>query len=65
MDPHLHALAEKIWHYHQLHHQLSKADAILVLCSHDKAVARRGAELFLAGWAPWLIFSGGLGTITK
>ena len=65
MDPHLHALAEKIWHYHQLHHQLAKADAILVLCSHDKVVAERGAELFLEGWAPLLIFSGGLGAITK
>ena len=62
---HLYALAEKIWHYHQLNHQISKADAILVLCSHDKAVAERGAELFLEGWAPRLIFSGGLGTITR
>ena len=65
MDHHLHALAEKIWHYHQLNHQLSKADAILVLCSHDKAVAERGAELFLDQWAPLLVFSGGLGAITK
>ena len=58
-------LAEKIWHYHQMNHQLEKADAILVLCSHDKKVAERGARLFLDGWAPLLIFSGGLGTITK
>src|SRR6266550_3960319 len=65
MDQHLHALAEKIWHFHQMNHQLSKADAILVLCSHDKAVAVRGAQLFLEGWAPLLIFSGGLGSITK
>jgi uncharacterized SAM-binding protein YcdF (DUF218 family) len=27
-------------------------------------VAERGAELFLEGWAPLLIFSGGLGAIT-
>jgi uncharacterized SAM-binding protein YcdF (DUF218 family) len=59
------ALVEKIWNYHQLNHQLSRADAVLVLCSHDKAVARRGAELFLEGWAPLLIFAGGLGTITR
>jgi uncharacterized SAM-binding protein YcdF (DUF218 family) len=65
MDNHIHALAEKIWGYHQLNHQLSKADAILVLCSHDKMVAERGARLFLEGWAPLLIFSGGLGAITK
>ena len=35
------------------------------VCSHDTAVAERGAELFLDGWAPLLIFSGGLGTITR
>ena len=28
-------------------------------------VAERGAELFLDGWAPLLIFSGGLGSITR
>lgn len=46
-------------------HQLEKADAILVLCSHDKKVAETGAQLFLEGWAPLLIFAGGLGAITK
>ena len=65
MDSHIRALAEKLWHYHQMNHQLELADAILVLCSHDKKVAERGAQLFLEGWAPLLIFSGGLGVITK
>jgi uncharacterized SAM-binding protein YcdF (DUF218 family) len=65
MDNHIHALAEKIWHYHQLKHQLEQADAILVLCSHDKRVAETGAQLFLEGWAPLLIFAGGLGAITR
>jgi uncharacterized SAM-binding protein YcdF (DUF218 family) len=58
-------LAKIIWNYHQLNHQVSRADAILVLCSHDKAVAERGAQLYLEGWAPLLIFSGGLGAITR
>jgi uncharacterized SAM-binding protein YcdF (DUF218 family) len=48
-----------------MHHELTPADAILVLCSHDTVVAERGAQLFLEGWAPLLIFSGGLGTITR
>ena len=65
MDDHTHSLAEKIWHYHQMKHQLGKADAILVLCSHDLKVAERGAELFLNEWAPLLIFSGGFGKITR
>jgi len=65
MDDRIHALVEKLWDYHHLNHQLSQADAILVLCSHDKVVAARGAELFLQGWAPLLIFAGGLGAITR
>jgi uncharacterized SAM-binding protein YcdF (DUF218 family) len=65
MTPHIRELAEKLWSYHQLRHTLSKADVILVLCSHDRGVAERGAELFLGGWAPLLVFSGGLGTITR
>ena len=64
MTPHIRELAEKLWSYHQLRHTLSKADVILVLCSHDRGVAEQGAELFLGGWAPLLVFSGGLGTIT-
>jgi uncharacterized SAM-binding protein YcdF (DUF218 family) len=61
----LRPFVEKIWQYHQLNHALAKADAILVLCSHDTAVAEHGAELFLRGWAPLLIFSGGSGAITR
>jgi uncharacterized SAM-binding protein YcdF (DUF218 family) len=61
----LRPLVDRLWHYHQLNHELVKSDAILVLCSHDRRVAERGARLFLDGWAPLLIFSGGLGSITK
>jgi uncharacterized SAM-binding protein YcdF (DUF218 family) len=63
--PRIRSLAEKLWNYHQLHHQLAPADVLLVLCSHDTVVAERGAELFLDGYAPLLIFSGGLGAITR
>jgi uncharacterized SAM-binding protein YcdF (DUF218 family) len=65
MDAHIFALAETIWNYHLMKHQIAKADAILVLCSHDERVAERGAQLFLEGWAPLIIFSGGQGAITK
>jgi uncharacterized SAM-binding protein YcdF (DUF218 family) len=58
-------LAQVLWDYHQLGHELVPSDAILVLCSHDLRVAERGAELFLQRWAPLLIFSGGLGSITR
>jgi uncharacterized SAM-binding protein YcdF (DUF218 family) len=65
MTDRVRVLAEKIWHYHQMQHPLERADAILVLCSYDTAVAERGAQLFLERWAPLLIFSGGFGAITK
>jgi uncharacterized SAM-binding protein YcdF (DUF218 family) len=58
------SLARIVWSYHHLNHELKKADCILVLGSHDTRVAERGAELYLAGWAPLLIFSGGLGRLT-
>jgi len=65
MTDHVRELALTIWNYHRLNHPLRRADAILVLCSHDTAVAERGASLFLDGWAPWLIYSGGQGAITR
>lgn len=65
MDHQTFALAEKLWDYHQVKHQVAEADAILVLCSHDERVAERGAQLFLEGWAPLIIFSGGRGAITR
>ena len=63
--PRVTELAKRVWRYHQLQHQLARADVILVLCSYDTAVAERGAQLFLDGWAPLLVFSGGLGSITR
>jgi uncharacterized SAM-binding protein YcdF (DUF218 family) len=57
--------ARKLWDYHHLYHEPAPADAILVLGSHDLRVAERGAELYLQGLAPILLFSGGLGNVTK
>lgn len=48
-----------------MNHALEKADCILVLGSHDLRVAERGAQLFLEGWAPLLVFSGGRGNLTS
>lgn len=58
-------LSHILWNYHHLHHQLVPSDCILVLGSHDQRVAQRGAQLFLDGYAPLLVFSGGLGRLTK
>jgi uncharacterized SAM-binding protein YcdF (DUF218 family) len=59
------AWAKTLWDYHHVGHALEKADGILVLGSHDTRAAERGAELFLAGWAPLLLFSGRLGGLTS
>lgn len=58
-------LAKIIWDYQLMHHELQKADLILVLGSHDVRVAEYAAELYLAGWAPLLVFSGGRGRLTE
>lgn len=65
MDQQTCALAETLWNYHLMRHQVTRADAILVLCSHDERVAERGVQLFHEGWAPLIVFSGGQGAITK
>lgn len=57
--------ARIVWDYHHVQHTLAPADCIIVLGSHDTRVAERGAEVFLAGYAPLLVFSGNLGTLTS
>jgi len=57
--------AQKLWNYHHLNHVLTPADCILALGSHDLSVADRAAELYLQQLAPLVIFSGGLGNVTK
>jgi uncharacterized SAM-binding protein YcdF (DUF218 family) len=64
-SPEADALAKQVWDYHHLNHQLKPTDCILVLGSNDLRVAEGGAQLFLEGWAPLLVFSGGLGRLTR
>ena len=58
-------LAEVLWNYHHMDMPLEPADVILVMGSHDLRVGEYGARLWLDGWAPWLLLSGGLGNLTK
>ena len=58
-------LAGLVWDYHKVHHVLQPSDGIVVLGSRDTRPAERGAQLLLDGWAPILVMSGGLGTITR
>jgi uncharacterized SAM-binding protein YcdF (DUF218 family) len=57
-------LARVLWDYHQMGHTPEKCDCLLALGSHDLRVAERAAELYLQGWAPLLVVSGGLGNLT-
>ena len=54
------SLAQIIWDYLNIHHEPQKADLIFCLCSNDLRVAEYAADLFLEGFAPWLVFSGGV-----
>jgi uncharacterized SAM-binding protein YcdF (DUF218 family) len=58
-------LAQKIWNFCKLTTPVSKADAVVVLCSHDIRIAKYASDLFHQGLAPLLIFSGGLNGFTS
>lgn len=57
--------ARILWNYHLMHHSLKQSDAILTLGSHDLRVAERAASLYLEGYAPLIVMSGGLGNLTR
>ena len=65
LTPEVLSFARKLWDYHHMNHSLVKSDCILALGSHDLRVAERAAQLFLEGWAPLVVCSGGLGNLTK
>ncbi len=58
-------LAKILWDYNLLHHSLSKADAIIVMGSHETRVADWSVEVFQKGYAPVILFAGERGGITK
>jgi uncharacterized SAM-binding protein YcdF (DUF218 family) len=57
--------AQVLWNYMKLNQPLQKADCLLVMGSHDLRVAEYGAKLYLDGWAPLMVCSGGLGNQTR
>jgi len=65
MRDHINELSQIVWGYHLLNHPTVQADCILVLCSNDTRVAEHAAHLFLQGFAPLMVFSGGVGKLTE
>ncbi|SMY33977.1 hypothetical protein PMAL9190_01433 [Photobacterium malacitanum] len=65
MPSNIYRSAKTVWDYHLLHQSLLKSDCLFVLCSNDIRVAEYAAELFLQGYAPYIVFSGNVGEITQ
>ena len=54
-----------IWDYLCLHQEPAKADLIVGFGNFNTDIARRAAELYHQGYAPKVLFTGGLGRNTK
>lgn len=54
-----------LWDYMCLHQQLQPADCIIGFGCYNEDVARRAAQLYFQGYAPRVLFSGGLGRNTR
>ncbi len=53
-----------LWDYMALHQKPQKADVIVGFGCYDDKVACRAAQLYLDGFAPWVLFTGGVGRNT-
>ena len=53
-------LVQVLWDFMLVGHEMCPADCIFVLGSHDIRVADYAIEIFHSGYAPWLLFSGGV-----
>jgi uncharacterized SAM-binding protein YcdF (DUF218 family) len=58
-------LGRVLWEYLKLGSPLGPREAIVVFGGHDLRVAEWAAQLWLDGWAPRLVLSGGLGYYTS
>ena len=54
-----------IWDYLCLHQEPKPADCIVGFGNFNDDIARRAAELYHQGFAPWVLFTGGLGRNTQ
>ena len=54
-----------IWDYLGMHQEPTKADCIVGFGNFNTDIARRAAELYHQGYAPKILFTGGLGRNTK
>lgn len=57
--------ARILWDYMHLNQEVEKADVIVGFGCYDEDIPKRCAELYQAGYAPVVAFSGGLGRNTS
>lgn len=53
-----------LWDYLGMHQKPEQADCIVGFGNFNDNIARRAAELYRAGYAPYVLFTGGLGRNT-
>lgn len=58
-------LTQILWDYMCLHQKIKKANCIVGFGCYNEDVARRAAQLWLDGYAPYILFTGALGRNTK
>ncbi|ANY10060.1 hypothetical protein AFB00_14020 [Pseudonocardia sp. HH130630-07] len=65
VTPHDRDDAQRLWHYHQMGHDVRAADVAIGLGSHDLGVASYAAQLYLQGHVPLIVFTGATSATTK
>ena len=65
MDPAVYEYVKVLWDYMRLDMPLSGADCIVGFGCYNEDIALRCAKLYHAGYAPRVLFTGGLGRNTK
>lgn len=65
MDQTVYQHVQTLWDYMHMHMKLEKADFIVGFGCYNDEIALRAAELYHQGYAPKILFTGGLGRNTK
>ena len=65
MDASIYEYVKTLWNYMKLDMPLRKADCIAGFGCYNEDIALRCAQLYHAGYAPKVLFTGGLGRNTK
>ena len=65
MDAYIRERLLPIWDYMHMNMALAKADCIVGFGCYNDDIALRCAELYHQGWAPKVLFTGGLGRNTR